>query len=329
MRRLAALFLLCALWALQPDRLETLAAPPEPVPETPTLITALTFSPWQPVLALSWSPDGSRLAVGAGQSVYLVATDDWIRQPVLHVPGLVTGLAFHPDGLILAASGWDGHIRTVGLVTGKVGLDLAAHKKGANSIVYDPAGDLLATGGNDGMARLWNAVDGSLMRELIGGTFGVPASVFTLNGMSLAIANGPVVRLRDVTSGRFTHTLRGEGSYYCLAIHPDGRLLAAGNSQGQVWLWAVEGEEVLHQLAIPGKSSVLVWEVAFSPDGRWLAAAGGSGRVAVWQVEFGELVADWQAHKLSAASLAFSLDGSWLASGGLDGDVKIWNAAFH
>jgi WD40 repeat protein len=181
------------------------------------------------------------------------------------------------------------------------------------------------------MARLWDVSTGEEWGRMIGGTYSIPAIAFTVDGKSLALANGDIIRLRDVTNQRFVSTLRGDNSFYSLSLSADGRTAAAGDTAGALFIWELSSESPSHKFTTqPGEEegvSTLVWEVAFTPDGSLIASADGSGSINVWDVKTGELLTSLPGHKLAVSAISFNPDGRTLASGGLDGAIYIWQAS--
>jgi WD40 repeat protein len=73
----------------------------------------------------------------------------------------VTGVAFSPDGNLLATADADGTIRLWNLATGQaIGAPLRTFNRpsagGVNGVAFSPDGNLLATADADGTVRLWN-----------------------------------------------------------------------------------------------------------------------------------------------------------------------------
>lgn len=283
--------------------------------------------------------------MAAGESIYLYQAADLKLLRNLGVGALTPSLAFDRQGALLAAGSRDGNLRTwrlADLLTSPAEAPLdplwqvEAHKQGVNSLVFSPDGRWLASGGNDAVARVWDAVQGALVSQIIGGTYAIPSIALAPDGKTIAIANGDVIRLRDVASGRITGTFRVDGWSYSLAYSPDRRWLAASSTENVVYLWdpasafrsgdAAYPEPVIldgHQ-GKPGTFRALVWAVAFSPDGRWLASAGGDNTILVWNPTTGKLAATLQGHTDAVTSLAFSPDGAQLLSGSLDGTARVW-----
>jgi WD40 repeat protein len=302
----------------------------------------LRYTPWELVMAVAWSPDGTSLAVSAGDNIHLYRADSWERITTLHVGALTHSLAFSPQGGWLAAGSRDGNLRlwkVADLLSGEPVepvVTVLAHKKGVNAVSFSPDGLRLASGGNDAVARFWDPETGTITGMTIGGSFAVPSIAFTPDGMTLAVVNGDKVRLREVGSERISGTFMADAPLYQAVFSPDGLLLAATGSDNLIRIWQVEQAYRTGQESYPeprlftghagaaGTFRALVWKALFSPDGKALFSAGGDGTVRVWEAASGELLETTLAHPRGATCLSLRADGLRLASGGLDGSVKIW-----
>lgn len=296
------------------------------------------------ITALAWSPDGTRLAVAAGQQIHWLDGASLKELRLLPIGALSRSLAFSPDGEWLAAGSQDGLVRlwrTQSLDQPTASLDpfysLPAHEKGVNQVAFDPAQPLLASGGNDSVARIWDLNSGQPVNQIIGGTFAVPSLAFSPDGVYLAIVNGSVIRLRDALSGRMFASLRVDTNISSLAFSPSGDKLAAGDNADGLWVWSQDsfkpgGNETLQPrrldsgVADNGQKG-LVWQVAFSPDGSLLGAALGNGSLQIWDTRSGEKIWSVQLADNAITSLAFRPGGAWLATGGLNASLQIWGLA--
>jgi WD40 repeat protein len=105
---------------------------------------------------------------------------------------------------------------------------------------------------------------------------------------------------------------------------PDGRMVAAADSSGMVWLWDVA---TLQPVATLKGFLLGAHSVAFSPDGRRLAA-GSNGREAVklWDVETRQEVLTLSGEGSRFGGLNFSPDGRYLLAINDAGLAHLWTA---
>ena len=123
----------------------------------------------------------------------------------------------------------------------------------------------------------------------------------------------------DLTKSVFTQTF---SSIRSVVFSPDGKLLAASDSKGQILLWQVASSQQL--LTWQGHTS---WSgsITFSPDSRLLASGSNDQTIKLWDVSNGKCLKTFTGHTHQVWSVAFSPDGRLLASGGDDRGVKLWD----
>jgi WD40 repeat protein len=324
---------------------ETLLPPPQELTSSNLsrlkVIIRRDYAPNELITALAWSPDGTRLAVAAGEQIHWLDGTSLKELRLLSIGAFSRSLVFSSDGLWLAAGSQDGFVRlwqTHSLDQPSGSLDpafsLQAHKKGVNQVAFDPSLPLVATGGNDAVARVWDLNSGEQVNQMIGGTFAVPGLAFSPDGVYLAVMNGSVIRLRDAASGRMAAALRVDTSLFSLAFSPAGDYLAAGDNAGVLWVWPRDSFQAAGNAApqpqrldtgVAGNGQKgLVWQVSFSPDGELLVAALGDGSLQFWDVQTGMRLWSIQLGDRAATSLAFRPGSSWLAGGGLNASLQIW-----
>jgi len=291
-------------------------------------IAQVNFRPWALVLDVAWSPNGEMIAVSSGKDVILYSAET-LTESFHWEPGATTGsLSFSPDSRLLAAGSRDGQVRIWEVSSGKLIHAIDAHKKGVNRVAFHPDGAMLASGGNDAMARLWDVDSGEMLVEMIGGTYAIPSLAFTQDGNNLAIANGNIIRLRDIASSRFVQTIRAQEGVYSLAVSPDEATILSGGVTGALELWEIASGNARPTLKdprrSPGSPPLLIWSVAFSPDGSLLVEASSDALIRIWEARTGEFLVTLPGHEKSVTSVSFSPDGRMLASGGLDGTLRLW-----
>ncbi len=302
---------------------------------------------------MAFSPDGRLLATNSDSGVgpyphpvslgtvqlWDVATRHSTGPPInavgnsAHV-AVLTGLAFSPDGKMLATSGTDRMARLWNVATRhQVGppIDIPGKALNAGPVAFSPKGTLLATGGGDGTVRLWNVATHDQVGPPIN-VASVPVGVVTVafspDGRLLVTESGDgTVQLWDVAThhqaGPPISVISEGGGPGLVSFSPDGMLLATAGRDG-IQLWNVATSE---QAGPPMEASAEgVNAMAFSPDGKVLAAIGGDGTVRLLDVaEYQQIGQGIDVGAAGAEGVALSADGRLVAAAGRDGLIRLQN----
>ena len=110
------------------------------------------------------------------------------------------------------------------------------------------------------------------------------------------------------------------GTYFCLAISPDGTKILAGGETSRAELHDAATGETVGQL---GRLNHYTKSVAFSPDGSLALALSGKGQLNVYELSTGACLYALQ-HETEGSTAAFSTDGTYLISGGQRA-VLVWS----
>jgi WD40 repeat protein len=238
--------------------------------------------------------------------------------------GWVRGVAFSPDGALLATASTSRTARLWDPATGECVRTLTRHAEAVHGVAFSPDGRLLATASIDRTARLWDPATGECVRTLTGHAEAVHGVAFSPDGRLLATASDDrTAKIWDPVTGECVRTLTGHAAgLRGVAFSPDGRLLATASIDKTARLWDPATGVYLRTLV---SRMAVVCGVTFSPDGRMLATASLDNSVKLWDPATGECLGTLTGHTETVYSAAFSPDGRLLATASMDRTARIWN----
>ncbi|KAH7911602.1 quinon protein alcohol dehydrogenase-like superfamily [Hygrophoropsis aurantiaca] len=162
----------------------------------------------------------------------------------------VSCLSFSPDGTLLAVGSdeLDGTVRVYDAVSGGTVVGpFNAHMDGVTSLVFTPRGQQFITSSRDGSIRVWDSTTRlEIGKPMLGHEIYIREIALSPDGQRVASGSPDrSVRVWDLNTRRqLGDALQGALRFYSVAWSPDGRSVAAGDVRGDLYLWDVAPLEV-------------------------------------------------------------------------------------
>jgi WD40 repeat protein len=295
---------------------------------------------YRPVLALAFSPDVRRLAVGRGGTIVLhdasVSDFPLLRQSQAHRDA-VQALAWSADGRSLASGGF----RRVAWWSG---TDLTLQREWTDGLIgkitalqFSPDGTrlVLADGvaGRSGVVRVIGLPEGGIIASWSAHDDTIFGLDFSRDGTQVATAGGDrLIKIWDLATHKELARLEGHSAQVLsVAFNADATEVVSGGADKELNVWDVKSREKVISL---GSHTSAVHAVSWPGEGRTIVAATSHGGVFTYtnlkrhtgteRSKGGDekKIGEPGDTLLSAAS---SPDVARIYTGGNDGVVHVWS----
>ena len=263
-----------------------------------------------PILALAFSRDGSRLAVGGQGTVALLDGHTFRRIAAPPVPDVeFAQVAFSPDGRELVATATStstAPIRPVRSVL--LRFDARTGKR------VGPPHTIAAPGALADMLAF--SPDGRRLITAAGGTLFAPETraIIATGDRSIVVRDARTLRpLR-----------RFPALAYAGAVSPDARTFAIGGQDGSVRFLDLRTGNLR---TASGRHAGAVQSAVFTSDGRFLVTVGDDANAIVWDVRAASATETFRGHAGRVLAAALDRSARTLYTAGLDGSVIAWDLA--
>ncbi|KAJ0982079.1 hypothetical protein J5N97_010334 [Dioscorea zingiberensis] len=302
------------------------------------------------VFACAWSPVGSLLASGSGDSTARIwtihdgpcgtnlQTTPQIVQVLKHFRGRtnekskdVTTLDWNGEGTLLATGSYDGQAR-VWTKDGELRNTLTKHKGPIFSLKWNKKGDCLLSGSVDKTAIVWDTKTWDCKQQFEFHSAPTLDVDWRNNNSFATCSTDSMIYICKIGETRPIKAFSGhQGEVNAIKWDPTGSLLASCSDDGTAKIWSMKQDKCLHDLREHVKE---IYTIRWSPTGQGtnnpnkqlvLASASFDSTIKLWDVERGSLLYSLNGHRQPVYSVAFSPNAEYLASGSLDQCVHIWS----
>lgn len=210
------------------------------------------------VLALSWSPDGKRLATGAGvpaASGELKIWDPEKGEVVLELEDAhsdtVFAVAFSPDGKHLLSGAADKFVKVHETESGKHVKSFEGHTHHVLGVAWKADGKVIASAGADNVIKTWDFETGEQIRTIAGHNKQVTGVQWVgKTDKLISSCADRSVRLINSGNGRAERAFGGAADFlYCVDVSEDGNTIVSGCEDGKIFIWD-QNAKLLHTLNV-------------------------------------------------------------------------------
>ncbi|KAI0097526.1 WD40-repeat-containing domain protein [Nemania sp. FL0031] len=295
---------------------------------------------WHSITSVSFSPDGSSLAMSTPNTIHIWSTKTWERLYVIEagISDCIRTVVYAPSGGYLASASQNNGVQlwyAVGTSTKRE--EQSEVQPNQRSPVVEIATSLngyVAAGHLDGSISLWDTktrtpIAESMGSEGSGGIESLMSSPHDGGRMLLSSYNDWTVRVYEVSSRKLLYRFPHKSRIWYLTWSPDGTSIASASDDRSIRIWKIGGEKSNAPYTIENAHDYVSANcVAFSPNGKHIVSGGKDWKVVVWKLEPDNT---WERkHVLEAfyndvMSVCVSLDSNLIVASSADRTLQIWD----
>lgn len=211
--------------------------------------------------AVDFRKDSSQLVVASGipsrsGELHVFELADGSRS--LHLPqaheDVIYSARFSPDGQRIASGAADKCLRTFDTATSRQLRKFEGHTGYVLGVSWKSDGEAIATSSADHTIKIWEAETGDQRRTINQQlTKHVTAVQYIGDTDNVVSSSGDQrVRIHNSNNGGVARNFSNTKSWqHCVAVTPDGTLVATGEADGTMTIWNGTNGQLLHQIPSP------------------------------------------------------------------------------
>jgi WD40 repeat protein len=290
--------------------------PPEAYPQ-PVPIAAVAFS----------SDGSQLVAGGYHELTVWDPAEGRLLRRIGNIGQRTTSLSFSPDGSSLAVAcgspGRLGEVRIVDFASGAVTRIFGTAADVVLDVAFSPQGDRVAVGGPDGVVRVYAAATGEQQLAMPCHADWVHAVAWNADGSRLASASrDKTAKVIDLQTGELVITFSGHGQpVKGVAFHPDGAEMFSAGADKKIQRWKLADAAKTAEIGFADEVYRL------PTGGGFLFASSADRTVRQFDGRTQAVVRQYAGATDWPLGVAFHAGTNRIAAGCFNGEVRVWNAA--
>src|SRR5262249_1253923 len=198
------------------------------------------------VVAIGYSADGKYVGTGGGATtedgeikIFEAETGKLVIEIKNGHSDTVFGVAFSPDGKLLATCAADKFVKVFEVPSGKFVKSFEGHTHHVMDVGWTPDGKKIVSCGADNFVKVWNYENGEKIRDMQGHQKQVTRLVFVgKTPQFLTVSGDSSVRMWNADNGGNVRQFPGASDFlYAVSVSTDGSVVAAGGEDGGVRIY--------------------------------------------------------------------------------------------
>jgi WD40 repeat protein len=283
--------------------------------------------------AISYSPDGNRISVGASDGQITIWEPSQALKKTVNVSDLTLLKVIHShNGQYIATSGADKLIK-IWRPDGTLVRTLAGHDGWIWGLSFSGDDQFISSASEDSTVKIWKVSDGSVVRTLKhdNQAFGVS---FSPNSDYLASAGkDEKIKIWQTSNGKLLHEFQAannEDWIWKVEFSSNGKYLANNTNKG---LEIRKVSDLTKSIILDDndvgntKEPYTLNNISFSPDSKMIVASSVKGGIRLWNIETKKLLLKKEAHSDGISDIKFIPNSQEIVTNGegSTSTVKIWN----
>ncbi len=241
----------------------------------------------------------------------------------------VHAVTWSPDGKRIASASEDHTVQVWDAADGGNAYTYRGHSDTVGDVAWSPDGKHIASCSVDKTVQVWNAADGGHIYTYQGHTAPLDAITWSPDSTRIASCGWDnVVQVWDAIDGGHEYTYRGHTDTVSdVAWSPAGKRIASASYDRTIQIWdVVDGSHVYTYSGDLGVNNGYLSAVAWSPNSEYIVSASyEQTTVDIWDAAVnGNHVYTCRGHSAGVYAVAWSPNSTRIASGSYDRTVQVW-----